>query len=57
MFVRFIAAAIAFAQVNADGGREKQTTVLICAMNKVDSDLEHSFELEFEGFSSPTGSL
>ena len=57
MFVRFIAAAIVFAQVNADGGREKQTSVLTCAMNKVDSNLEHSFDLEFEGFSSPTGSL
>ena len=57
MFVRFITAAIVFAQVNADGDYDKQTSVITCAMNQVNSDLEHSFDLDFEGYFSPYGSL
>ena len=54
MFVRFIAAAIVFAQAYA--GYDKQSQVITCAMNQVDSDLKHSFDLDFEGYLSPPGS-
>ena len=54
MFVRFIAAAIVFAQAN--GYYDKQSSVITCALNQVDSDLKHSFDLDFEGYLSFSGS-
>ena len=51
MFVRFIAAAIVFAQAN--GYYDKQSSVITCAMH---GDLKHSFDLDFEGYLSFSGS-
>ena len=53
MFVRFIAAAIVFAQANADGSNDYRSSVITCAMY---SDLKHSFDLDFEGYLSFSGS-
>ena len=56
-FVRLVTTAIVIAQASALHGDAEHMNIVTCAINKLDSDPDHTIDIELEGVKLAQGSL